>query len=134
MWQGTWVTPEVRVSTIFLGLDHRWGDGPPLLFETMVFRAGEAVEQERYSTYHDAEQGHEAMVARMQNGAGGTGRREGGTWLIPPPLGRSRTKRLCVRCFLSKPAAQPPVFRYGVKRGLPCKGNSLCCIASIPLA
>jgi hypothetical protein len=26
------------VSTVFLGLDHNWGDGPPLLFETMIFR------------------------------------------------------------------------------------------------
>lgn len=25
------------VSTVFLGLDHNWGEGPPLLFETMVF-------------------------------------------------------------------------------------------------
>ena len=25
------------VSTVFLGLDHSWGGGPPLLFETMVF-------------------------------------------------------------------------------------------------
>src|SRR6266550_2292491 len=29
---------DVRISTVFLGLDHRYGDdGPPLLFETMVF-------------------------------------------------------------------------------------------------
>ena len=26
-----------RVSTIWLGLDHQWGEGPPLIFETMVF-------------------------------------------------------------------------------------------------
>jgi hypothetical protein len=25
------------VPTVFLGLDHSWGDGPPQLFETMVF-------------------------------------------------------------------------------------------------
>jgi hypothetical protein len=25
------------VSTVFLGLDHGWGNGPPVLFETMVF-------------------------------------------------------------------------------------------------
>lgn len=29
---------EFWVSTVFMGLDHNWGDGPPLLFETMVFR------------------------------------------------------------------------------------------------
>lgn len=28
---GTWI------STIWLGLDHSWGKGPPLIFETMVF-------------------------------------------------------------------------------------------------
>ncbi len=28
---------RVRVSTIFLSLDHNWGDGPPILWETMVF-------------------------------------------------------------------------------------------------
>ena len=33
----TWVTPTVRVSTVFLGLDHQFGEGPPLLFETMAF-------------------------------------------------------------------------------------------------
>lgn len=28
----------VRVSTVFLGIDHRFGgDGPPVLFETMIF-------------------------------------------------------------------------------------------------
>lgn len=27
---------RVTVSTIFLGLNHRWGDGPPILWETMV--------------------------------------------------------------------------------------------------
>ena len=25
------------ISTVFLGLDHNLGDGPPLLFETLVF-------------------------------------------------------------------------------------------------
>jgi hypothetical protein len=34
----TQVTPWIEVSTVFLGLDHRWyGDGPPILYETMVF-------------------------------------------------------------------------------------------------
>lgn len=27
------------VSTVFLGIDHSFGFGPPLLFETMVFRS-----------------------------------------------------------------------------------------------
>ena len=32
---------DIRVSTVFLGLDHSLGDGPPLLFETMVFERRE---------------------------------------------------------------------------------------------
>jgi hypothetical protein len=31
------VVGEWRVSTVFLGLDHWFGVGPPLLFETMIF-------------------------------------------------------------------------------------------------
>jgi len=27
----------IDVSTVFLGLDHQFGEGKPLLFETMVF-------------------------------------------------------------------------------------------------
>lgn len=26
-----------EVSTVFLGVNHAWGHGPPLLFETMIF-------------------------------------------------------------------------------------------------
>jgi len=26
-----------RISTFFLGLNHQWGDGPPVLFETALF-------------------------------------------------------------------------------------------------
>jgi hypothetical protein len=54
-----------RVSTVFLGLDHSFGGGPPLLFETMIFDdKGTDVfgYQERYSTYKGAEQGHKAAI------------------------------------------------------------------------
>jgi len=56
-----------RVSTVFLGLDHRWGDeGPPILFETMVF-SGEGFDEQdmdRYCTYQEAVDGHWAMVEK----------------------------------------------------------------------
>jgi hypothetical protein len=57
---------QVRVSTVFLGLDHQWGDGPPLIFETMVF--GSAVDQWqcRYSTEEQAREGHAAAVAALR--------------------------------------------------------------------
>jgi hypothetical protein len=68
---------DVRVSTVFLGLDHGWG-GVPLLFETMVFRGtttalGREVpaqsdgedEFARYSTWDEAVAGHQRMVREV---------------------------------------------------------------------
>jgi hypothetical protein len=58
----TWVTPDVRVSTVFLGLNLQDDEGPPMVFETMVFVHGLPTMQQRYSTWQDAEQGHQAIV------------------------------------------------------------------------
>lgn len=48
------------VSTVWLGLNHQFGDGPPLIFETMVLNPKQEWEdyQERYSTEDDAIIGH----------------------------------------------------------------------------
>lgn len=56
------------VSTVFLGLDHSFSQrGAPLIFETMVFGPdGEDTEQFRYSTWAEAEAGHQAIVARLK--------------------------------------------------------------------
>jgi hypothetical protein len=57
---------DVRVSTVFLGLDHNhFGHGPPLLFETMVFLGDSTIEQEQYSTWREAEDGHARIVAKV---------------------------------------------------------------------
>lgn len=49
----------VRVSTVFLGLDHNWsGDGPPLLFETIIFGGPQDQQCWRYSTWDQAMKGH----------------------------------------------------------------------------
>lgn len=59
---------NVGVSTIFLGLDHNHsGYGPPILFETMIFGGKFDQECERYSTYEEAEKGHQAMVELVKN-------------------------------------------------------------------
>lgn len=59
--------PGVRVSTVFLGLDHRFSsDGPPLIFETMVFGGELDQEQERYSTWDEAERGHAAILEKVK--------------------------------------------------------------------
>jgi hypothetical protein len=56
-----------KVSTVFLGLDHRFGgEGPPIVFETMVFGGALDGEQERYCTKAEALAGHEKMVARVR--------------------------------------------------------------------
>lgn len=51
----------VRVSTVFLGMNHQFGEGPPLLFETMVFGGERDERVERYATWAEAEAGHEKM-------------------------------------------------------------------------
>ena len=53
-----------KISTVFLGLDHNYGlDGPPLIFETMVFhKGGSDCFMDRYSTEAEAIHGHEHAV------------------------------------------------------------------------
>lgn len=54
----------VHVSTVFLGLDHRhFGDGPPILFESMIFGGDHDQEQRRCCTWDEAEKMHAEMVA-----------------------------------------------------------------------
>lgn len=51
---------ESEVSTVFLGIDHSFGGEEPLLFETMIFGNSKlSGYQERYSTWEEAEAGHE---------------------------------------------------------------------------
>jgi hypothetical protein len=58
---------DVRVSTVFLGLDHAWGGNePPQIFETMVFGGELDQEMDRYSTWEQAEIGHQNMVDRVK--------------------------------------------------------------------
>jgi len=53
---------DVDISTVFLGLDHQFGDGPPLVFETMIFGGEHDGDQWRYSTWDEAMKGHEDAV------------------------------------------------------------------------
>lgn len=57
-----------RVSTVFLGLDHSFcDDGPPILWETMVFGGEHDMEMDRCSgTREQAEAMHERMVAKIR--------------------------------------------------------------------
>lgn len=51
----------ILVSTVWLGLNHSFGYGPPMIFETMIFgREAEKYEyQDRYTTLDEALLGHE---------------------------------------------------------------------------
>lgn len=56
----------VRVSTVFLGLDHGYGGGLPILFETMVFGGKLDENQWRYSTYQEAVEGHARVLREVK--------------------------------------------------------------------
>lgn len=61
LWWGGWV------STVWLGLNHNYGGGKPLIFETMVFyRSMSDLDMDRYSTEAEAIQGHKKMCKRWQ--------------------------------------------------------------------
>ena len=55
------------VSTVWLGINHQYGEGQPLIFETMVFDdrkefGHEDVYMERYATEAEAVAGHAIAV------------------------------------------------------------------------
>lgn len=58
---------EQWVSTVWLGLDHGFGGGPSLIFETLVFPLQERME--RYATKAEAEEGHARIVAELEREA-----------------------------------------------------------------
>lgn len=63
---------KIRVSTVFLGLDHGFYHGDPrppgykpVLWETMVFGGVLDGEQDRYTSLDDAIRGHQDMCRRV---------------------------------------------------------------------
>ena len=60
---------KVRVSTVFLGLDHGFSfsamddeDYKPVVFETMIFGGDHDQYQERYTSYDEAIAGHQRAI------------------------------------------------------------------------
>lgn len=59
---------EVFVSTVFLGMDHSFGedktapDYKPVLWETMIFGGVHDQYMERYRSYEDAVEGHKKAL------------------------------------------------------------------------
>lgn len=53
----------IKISTVFLGVDHNFStDGPPILFETMIFGGEHDEECWRYATLGEAQAGHDEAV------------------------------------------------------------------------
>lgn len=57
---------NVKVSTVFLGVDHGYDGKEPVLFETMVFGGSMDEEMLRYKTWEDALYGHNQMVESVK--------------------------------------------------------------------
>ena len=67
------------VSTVFLGMDHGYGGGPPILFETMIFSRHDPRNEAdescwRYATWEEAEAGHNAVVRWLTADPSASGR------------------------------------------------------------
>jgi hypothetical protein len=59
------------VSTVHLGLDHGFGTGAPVIFETMVFPSQaepRELDSDRYCTEAEARAGHARMVEKWTKG------------------------------------------------------------------
>lgn len=60
-----------HVSTVWLGIDHRYFGGTPLLLETMVFddvNGGNDIYMRRYTTWKQAVKGHKEAVKWVRDG------------------------------------------------------------------
>ena len=64
------VVGDARISTVFLCIDHNHSsNGPPVLFESMIFCPGDAEIDEnmrRYVTWDEAAAGHAELVEFVQ--------------------------------------------------------------------
>lgn len=60
-----------HVSTVWLGLDHQYFNGPPLIFETMVFHGDTCgdIYMDRYTTWEQAVEGHKRAIQWVNEGA-----------------------------------------------------------------
>jgi hypothetical protein len=56
------ITPDIRVSTVFLGGFMTYQDRVPKLFETMVFGGPQDGRTEKAETWEEAERNHRAIV------------------------------------------------------------------------
>ena len=56
------------MSSVWLGLNHNWGHGPPLIWETMIFGGDYDEHQWRYPTRQTCLDDHERIVRALREG------------------------------------------------------------------
>lgn len=56
---------NVWISTVWLGMDHNFGEGTPLIFETAVFGVESDI-VDRYTTEDEALEGHLAILKNVR--------------------------------------------------------------------
>ncbi|MGV0634469.1 hypothetical protein ABQE69_09160 [Mycolicibacillus trivialis] len=62
------IVGNFTISTVWMGLDHNHTDGPPIIFETMIFGEPWGNELQRYSSEEAAMRGHLAVLDRLKRG------------------------------------------------------------------
>jgi len=70
----TFKSDKYFVSTVDLGINHQFGDGPPLWYETMIFAMDKndnidwgEMYCSRYTTREEAKKGHEKVMDAFEN-------------------------------------------------------------------
>lgn len=61
---------DYMVSTVYLGIDHSFGEGSPLYYETMIFPAGTYNDtyQKRYTDRETAYESHNRLINDINTG------------------------------------------------------------------
>lgn len=107
------------VSTVWLGLDHRFGPGEPLIFETMTFDPWQDEQmQDRYSTLQDAKDGHELACAWVREQSTGI------TWRCVS-LWKWITRTLVRRIRFMKFRSAIARWQAGAKQSMPARFRTL---------
>jgi len=58
----TQITDDIKVSTVWLGMDFNFGTAPPIYYETMVIGGKGNERVDRYTTLNAAQEGHTRIV------------------------------------------------------------------------
>lgn len=58
---------SIQISTVFCGINQNWGEGAPILFETMIFGLPEELQpQWHFATWDEAIQQHQQLLESLK--------------------------------------------------------------------